>query len=459
MPRDANGIYSLPLPAVAAGTTITTLWGNTTTQDIAAALTDSLSRTAQGGMSGPLRLISGTAGAPSLAFVDQVGLGLYRSASGVMNFTVDGTTYVRFNALNQLEVLRDEGGGAQWWPVATTAGLGGAFFDYLQGYEVGGLHIEYVGNLNAITFNSKWAITKASVTNAPAGLAGSLAVIETDMWVAGTTEAVQTITGMDASNTGQIFMRTKVANFWGAWVSIDSSVIATNSANIVTNAADIAALQSAPPPKVTFLTASDPAWVPTAGVKAIDVVLTGGGGGGGGGQCNVNDGTITIAGSGSGTAFKRINQGDIAASYAIVIGSGGAGGPAGANDGTDGLASSFIGGATNLLAPGGLGGTGRSSGTGTQTAGTLPPALPTGGDLNLQGGGASPVAMINSRSAMPATSGGSYWGDGVIHALTRNGYGAVNPGVGGGGLGSYGDGTNRAGGDGAAGICKITEYF
>ena len=123
MPRDANGLYSLPLPAVAAGTTITTLWGNTTTQDIAAALTDSLSRTAQGGMSGPLRLISGTVGAPSLAFVDQVGLGLYRSASGVMSFATAGTAYVRFNAANQLEVFRDEGGGDQWEPVTTTTAL------------------------------------------------------------------------------------------------------------------------------------------------------------------------------------------------------------------------------------------------------------------------------------------------------------------------------------------------
>jgi len=456
MPRDANGIYSLPLPAVAAGTTITTLWGNTTTQDIAAALTDSLSRTAQGGMSGPLRLISGTAGAPSLAFVDQVGLGLYRSASGVMNFTVDGTTYVRFNALNQLEVLRDEGGGAQWWPVATTAGLGGAFFDYLQGYAVGGLHIEYLGNLNAITFNSKWAITKASVTNAPAGLAGSLAVIETDMWVAGTTEAVQTITGMDASNTGQIFMRTKVANFWGAWVSIDSSVIAQNSADIATNAADIAALQSAPPPKVTFLTASDPAWVPTAGVKAIQFILTGPGGGGGGvdGQGS-STGASSTGGSAGATCIKGTTI--IDASYNITLPPGGLGGAAGNNNGIDAADSTLVSTTLNLVAGGGSGGAGIAGGTG-QTRGPTVGGTATGGDINLPGGDGDGSTVVNSRPAGLSTSGSSYWSQGRGSREQSTGRDGIY-GAGGGAVFSVNEAANYAGGIGGAAVCQITEYF
>ena len=457
MPRDANGIYSLPLPAVAAGTTITTLWGNTTTQDIAAALTDSLSRTAQGGMSGPLRLISGTAGAPSLAFVDQVGLGLYRSASGVMNFTVDGTTYVRFNALNQLEVLRDEGGGAQWWPVATTAGLGGAFFDYLQGYAVGGLHIEYLGNLNAITFNSKWAITKASVTNAPAGLAGSLAVIETDMWVAGTTEAVQTITGMDASNTGQIFMRTKVANFWGAWVSIDSSVIATNSANIATNAADIAALQAKSPVKVSYLTASDAAWVPTAGAKVIQFILTAGGGGGGGTEGS-GDSTAVTGNGGSAGATCILQTTVIDASYNITLPPPAAGGASGQNPGANASPATIVSTTLNMVAGGGVGGVGRVGGSAQNQPGQTG-GLASGGDLNLQGGGSSPSIVISSRPANPSTSGGSYWGGGMQSLNHANGVAAVTPGVGGQSNWSINEGGNRAGGAGGPSICQITEYF
>jgi hypothetical protein len=214
MPRDANGLYTLPLPAVASGTTITSLWGNTTTQDIAAALSDSLSRSAQGGMLAPLRLVDGSAASPALSFASQVGLGFYRSAAGVVNFATSGVTYVRFNAANQLEVFRDEGSGAQWWPVSTTAG--GEFFNYLQGYAQGGLHIEYAGDLDLILVNSKFYIDFAAVTNGPADFIG-LGVVETDMWDIDADQAVQLLVSMDIANNGASWIRAREGGVWQAW--------------------------------------------------------------------------------------------------------------------------------------------------------------------------------------------------------------------------------------------------
>src|SRR5690606_371421 len=43
MPRDINGVYTLPLPDVTTGTVTSSAWANTTLSDIALALTQSLS--------------------------------------------------------------------------------------------------------------------------------------------------------------------------------------------------------------------------------------------------------------------------------------------------------------------------------------------------------------------------------------------------------------------------------
>src|SRR5215469_1754529 len=55
MPRDANGNYTLPAGnPVVTQTLITSNWANTTLQDVASALTDSLSKTIGGTVSGPI---------------------------------------------------------------------------------------------------------------------------------------------------------------------------------------------------------------------------------------------------------------------------------------------------------------------------------------------------------------------------------------------------------------------
>ena len=126
MPRDANGNYSLPLPPVTAGATITSVWGNTTTDDLAIAMTDSLSRTGDGGMLGPLGFADGTEALPGISFVNEPGSGLSRISTGILGMSVQGVAYVRYSANNQLEVFRD----AAWQTVLSAKPIGALEFGY-----------------------------------------------------------------------------------------------------------------------------------------------------------------------------------------------------------------------------------------------------------------------------------------------------------------------------------------
>jgi hypothetical protein len=85
MSRDASGNYTLPTgnPVVTA-TVISSSWANNTLNDIKDALTDSLSRSGQGGMTAPLAGLNGTALVPSYTFSSEPGLGFYRAAAGVL---------------------------------------------------------------------------------------------------------------------------------------------------------------------------------------------------------------------------------------------------------------------------------------------------------------------------------------------------------------------------------------
>jgi len=84
MPRNASGTYTLPSGnPVVAGTTIEASWANTTLNDVANELTNSLSRTGSGGMLAPFRLADGTLGAPGIAFLNETSSGLYRPSAGL----------------------------------------------------------------------------------------------------------------------------------------------------------------------------------------------------------------------------------------------------------------------------------------------------------------------------------------------------------------------------------------
>jgi hypothetical protein len=88
MSRDVSGNYTLPVgnPVVTA-TPITSTWANNTLNDIKDALTDSLSRTGNGGMTAPLAGVNGTALLPAYTFSSEPTLGFYRPAAGVLAST------------------------------------------------------------------------------------------------------------------------------------------------------------------------------------------------------------------------------------------------------------------------------------------------------------------------------------------------------------------------------------
>lgn len=96
MPRNASGTYTLPSGnPVVTGTLIESTWANGTLGDLADAMTDSLARNGEGGMTASLRVVDGTVGAPGLAFVNETGSGMYRTAAGDYSFAVLGSQKIR----------------------------------------------------------------------------------------------------------------------------------------------------------------------------------------------------------------------------------------------------------------------------------------------------------------------------------------------------------------------------
>lgn len=91
MPRNGSGTYTLPSGnPVTSGTLIEANWANNTLSDLAAEMTDSLSRSGEGGMLAPLRFADGTVGAPGFAWTNETSSGFYRYGSGDMRISIQG---------------------------------------------------------------------------------------------------------------------------------------------------------------------------------------------------------------------------------------------------------------------------------------------------------------------------------------------------------------------------------
>jgi hypothetical protein len=85
---------------VVAGTTIEASWANTTLNDVANELTNSLSRTGSGGMLAPFRLADGTLGAPGIAFLNETSSGLYRPSASNVGIAVSGVNAMTWSNAN-----------------------------------------------------------------------------------------------------------------------------------------------------------------------------------------------------------------------------------------------------------------------------------------------------------------------------------------------------------------------
>src|SRR5262245_23291734 len=101
MPRDSNGIYTLPLSnPVHPNTIIQSEWANDTEGDEANELSNSLDRQGRGGMLTPLRAVDGTAGGPRLAFVKDPASGMYHDDS-------DRSMYISLGGQNMVQFYSD----------------------------------------------------------------------------------------------------------------------------------------------------------------------------------------------------------------------------------------------------------------------------------------------------------------------------------------------------------------
>ena len=137
MPRDLNGNYTLPGGnPVVSGTVIDSDWANPTLEDIAVALTDSLSRSGKGGMIAPFKLLDGLVNSPALQFINDPDTGLYRVGDDQMGLVAGGqeaarltTTLIRFLKLATMEngasIFNDK--GMEFRPASQVAGDTGAF--------------------------------------------------------------------------------------------------------------------------------------------------------------------------------------------------------------------------------------------------------------------------------------------------------------------------------------------
>lgn len=84
IPRDSNGVYSLPTGYLAeTGTTILPSQHNPPLEDIAAALTGSLPRAGTAAMTGPFRAVDGTAPLPGIAFASDPTTGFFKTPAGI----------------------------------------------------------------------------------------------------------------------------------------------------------------------------------------------------------------------------------------------------------------------------------------------------------------------------------------------------------------------------------------
>ena len=112
MPRNTEGIYTLPLPPVVSGQTVEANWANQTLADLQQAMTDSLSRSDQGSMQTALKLTNGTKAAPALSFASEANSGLWKPDAGDLHFAVLGVDWFRITNENGAQVSDDD--GATW---------------------------------------------------------------------------------------------------------------------------------------------------------------------------------------------------------------------------------------------------------------------------------------------------------------------------------------------------------
>lgn len=200
-------------------------------------------------------------------------------------------------------------------------------------------------------------------------------------------------------------------------------------------------------------------YTPDPAMLYVKVEVVGGGGGGGGAVGAAAPSASAGGGGGAGGYTSKIfSAADIGASQTVTIGGGGDGGAAGLNDGATAGSTTF---GAFLTANGGAGGaataataTDRRGGRGGQAG------VAGGGIFNVGGSAGGHGHVYGSQSLAVSGAGGrsSYGGGAPSVVEDTAGATAVGYGYGGGGGGAAASTTSSAGGDGAPGLCIVTEF-
>lgn len=99
MPRDINGNFTLVTGnPVVSGTPIESDWANSTMNDVAQAMTESLSRTGEGGMLVPLTFLDGGVSNPAISFTAEPTTGIYRAGTNDVRMSVASTDRMRWTS-------------------------------------------------------------------------------------------------------------------------------------------------------------------------------------------------------------------------------------------------------------------------------------------------------------------------------------------------------------------------
>lgn len=402
MSRNSSGTYSLPVGnPVVSGEIISSSWANNTMNDIATALTDSLSRSGKGGMTAALKLFDGTAGSPGLTFDTETTTGFYRAGSNDVRFSIAG-----------VELMKMLASGVTLSGKTSDANSVSQTFDKIRGTSIVQAD-DVLGSVIWRGYDGSSYVPAASIVGSVNGTPGS-----SDM--PGGLGFYTTADGA-SSSTRRLF----IDNAGDLTLDHINSNTSGQTANVYVdgNGKLYKGQQAVPSTKSwTYFTASGTYTVP-AGVTSIRAYA--GGKGGNGATVTGNSG----GGGGGGFAF-----GDIAvtAGQTVTVSI------------SSGIATLSIGGTTYLTAnPGsnGSGGTGGSGGTATV-------------DVSVTNGGA-----YSGGAGGTATGGGfAAGGGGSCGSPLGNGYagGSATANYNGSGAGIGGAGSESAGGGGAGGSGSIS---
>lgn len=149
MPRNSSGTYTLPSGnPVISGTVIASDWANTTMPDLGNEITDSLSRSGEGGMLAPLKHTDGTAAAPAVTWTNEITSGWYRFGAGEIRFSLLTNDVITVTD-SQVQVMNTvTGGGLE--RVLTTSDLAGAGTPPSYSYSSAVVTLPSTAGLNAL---------------------------------------------------------------------------------------------------------------------------------------------------------------------------------------------------------------------------------------------------------------------------------------------------------------------